>query len=320
MFGIKKKKKNDAPQIQTTKIHLRPILDAVDFLGLNQQMIYNEETGALNDVSSIEGVVGSLQNESQNILENVNQFNARFQEIIVVNEMLEDVADNIVETSSDGNVKMSELIDEISRIKDSVSDIHAVLDEFITAFSAIRDATLDITDIASQTNLLALNASIEAARAGEAGRGFAVVADEINSLASSTKGLVEQINDTMKKVETKETELLNSFESMNRLVDTNIERAENTQESIKSFNDIAIDVKNKTERTVENVHSAQNEAVDIQREIENEMNMYEKLDESVLNLKKQLSRKSILFEDVENVLSQLSYVCDDYDEKDMIVK
>jgi len=318
MFG--RKKKNVEPQIKTTKINLKPITYAMEFLELNQEMISKEETGTLNDVNAIEEVVENLQNESMNILGNVNNFNERFQEIITVNEMLEDVADNIVETSSDGNGKMSELIGEIAHIKDSVKDIHAVLDEFITAFSAIRDATVDITDIASQTNLLALNASIEAARAGEAGRGFAVVADEINSLASSTKELVEQINDTMRKVETKEAELLNSFDSMNQLVDTNIKRAENTQESIKSFNNIAIDVKNKTERTVTSVQSAQSEAVDIQHEIESEMNMYEKLDESVLNLKKQLSRKSILFEDIENVLGQLSYICDDYDEHDMVVK
>lgn len=318
MFG--KKNKNVVPQINTTKIHLRPITDAMDFIELNQAMIYNEETGTLNDVNAIEQIVENLQDESQNILGNVNHFNERFQEIIHVNEMLQNVADNIVDTSTEGNDKMSELIDEIAHIKDSVKDIHAVLDEFITAFSAIRDATLDITDIASQTNLLALNASIEAARAGEAGRGFAVVADEINSLASSTKGLVEQINDTMRKVETKETELVSSFSSMNELVDKNIERAETTQESIKSFNDIALDVKSKTEKTVENVQSAQGEAVDIQREIENEMNMYEKLDESVINLKKQLSRKSILFEDIENVLGQLSYVCEDYNEQDMVVK
>lgn len=318
MFG--KKKKNSEPKINTTRIHLSPIIYAMEFLELNQKMIYKEETGTLNDVNVISDVVYNLQGESQNILENVNHFNESFNEIIEVNENLENVADSIVKTSSDGNDKMSELIGEISNIKDSVKDIHSVLDEFLTAFSAIRDATVDITDIASQTNLLALNASIEAARAGEAGRGFAVVADQINSLASSTKGLVEQINDTMKKVEAKEEALIESFDSMNKLVDSNIERAENTQDTIKSFNDIALDVKSKTERTVSNVQSAQKEAVNIQHEIENEMNMYGKLDESVLNLKKQLSRKSILFEDMENVLSQISYICDEYSEQEMIVK
>lgn len=319
MFGREKKDKNQ-PAINTAKIHLRAIMDAMEFLDRKQTDIYKEETKTLNDTRAIENVVENLQQESENILGNVNEFNTQFQDIITVNEALERVADDIVDTSVNGNDRMTELIGEISQIKDSIGDIHAVLDEFISAFSEIRNATVDITNIASQTNLLALNASIEAARAGEAGRGFAVVADEINTLASSTKDLVEQINDTMGKVEAKENELLQSFDSMNDLVDKNVESAENTQNTIRNFHEIARDVKEKTERTVANAQTAQGKAENIQKEIENEMESYASLDETVYNLKKQLSRKSVLFEDIENVLGQLSYICEEYDGQEMIVK
>ena len=321
MFGFKsKKKENKQQQIQTTKIHLRAIMDAMDFLDRKQMAINEEETGTLKDVNEIESVVDNLQNESEKILNNVNEFNNQFQDIISVNESLEQVADTIVHTSGQGNDKMTDLIEEISHIKGSVSEIENALTEFSNAFTEIRNATLDITNIASQTNLLALNASIEAARAGEAGRGFAVVADEINSLATSTKGLVEQINNVMGNVEAKENELVNSFEFMNGLVDKNIERAKDTQKSIKGFNDIAIDVKSNTERTVSSAQSAKSEAESIQQEIASEMEMYSGLNETVLNLKNQLSRKSILFEDIENVLGQLTYICAEYDGQDMVVK
>ncbi len=319
MFGFKRKKNNE-PQIHTTKIHLRAIMDAMDFLDRKQDAINDEETGTLRDVNAIEQAVEELQNESDIILNNVSSFNNQFQEIMNVNDSLERVADHIVETSGEGNNKMNDLIEEIAHIKDSVKDIHTVLNEFNNAFTEIGNATVDITNIASQTNLLALNASIEAARAGDAGKGFAVVADEINSLASSTKGLVEQINVTMAKVTSKENELLKSFDSMNELVDKNIERAENTRKAIKGFNDIAIDVKSKTERTVTSAQTAKNEAESIQKEIESEMKLYSELNETVFNLKHQLSRKSILFEDIQNVLGQLTYVCAEYDEQDMVVK
>ena len=320
MFGIGKNKKQKEPAVNTTKIHLRAIMDAMDFLDRKQAAIYEEETKTLNDAHAIETVVENLQKESETILNNVNEFNAQFQDIIVVNENLEQVADTIVGTSLTGNEKMTQLIDEISQMKDSIESIHSVLDEFITAFSQIRTATADITNIASQTNLLALNASIEAARAGEAGRGFAVVADEINTLASSTKVLVEEIDGIMGQVEAKETELLHSFDSMNDLVDKNVESAQTTQHAIAGFNEIAQEVKEKTERTVVNAQSARTEAESIQHEIEHEMEMYKGLDETVYNLKKQLSRKSVLFEDIENVLGQLSYICAEYDGQDMIVK
>lgn len=317
MFGRKKQK---VEPIRTVKIHLRAIMDAMDFLDRKQNAINREETQALKDVGAMEGTIGNLQNESVNIMNNVNAFNARFNEIISVNEDLKSVADTIVETSLSGNEKMTQLIDEISLLKNSIRDIHEVLNDFIVAFGEIRNTTENIISIASQTNLLALNASIEAARAGEAGRGFAVVADEINTLASSTKVLVEQINGTMTNVESRENKLLESFEMMNQLVDKNVESAGNTQNTIENFSEIAQSVKDKTERTVSTVLDSQREAEGIQKEIENELEMYENVIDTVYNLKKQLSRKSVLFEDISNVICQLSYICEEYDEQDMIAK
>ena len=303
MFGRNKKEKTEA--FKTEKICLEAIMDAIGFLDRKHKDINEEEEQTLKDMADIEEVAKQLQNKSTTIMENVNQFGEQFHDIIAVNEELQNVADTIVETSANGNEKMTFLINEISRIKDSIQDIHAVLDEFLAAFEEIRDTTENITQIASQTNLLALNASIEAARAGDAGRGFAVVADEINSLASNTKVLVGQINGTMEKVESRENKLLKSFDSMNLLVDNNVESAKDTQSAITNFNKIAHDVKEKTERTVQNVLHAQTEAEDIQTEISHEKNMYAGLDETLFKLKKQLSRKSVLFEDINNVLGQL---------------
>lgn len=318
MFGKNKKEKTEA--FKTEEISLGAIMDAIGFLDRKHKDINREEEQTLKDMADIEEVAKQLQDKSTTIMGNVNQFGEQFHDIIAVNEELQNVADTIVETSTNGNEKMTFLIDEISKIKDSIQDIHAVLDEFLVAFEEIRDTTESITQIASQTNLLALNASIEAARAGDAGRGFAVVADEINSLASNTKVLVGQINGTMAKVESRENKLLESFDSMNLLVDSNVECAKDTQNAITNFNKIAHDVKEKTERTVQNVFHAQKEAETIQTEISHEKSMYAGLDETLFKLKKQLSRKSVLFEDINNILGQLPYICEEYNGKDMLVK
>lgn len=318
MFGRNKKEKAEA--VKTEKICLEAIMDGIGFLDKKHKDINEEEEQTLKDMADIEEVAKQLQDKSTTIMGNVNQFGEQFHDIIAVNEELQDVADTIVETSANGNEKMTFLIDEISKIKDSIQDIHSVLDEFLAAFEEIRDTTENITQIASQTNLLALNASIEAARAGDAGRGFAVVADEINSLASNTKVLVGQINSTMAKVESRENRLLESFDSMNLLVDNNVETAKDTQSAITNFNRIAHDVKERTGRTVQNVLCAQTEAENIQTEISREKDMYASLDETLFKLKKQLSRKSVLFEDINNVLGQLPYICEEYNGKDMIVK
>lgn len=83
-----------------------------------------------------------------------------------------------------------EQTDEISHMKGSIQEIQEVFDESLVAFSEIRGATENITKIASQTNLLA-----------------------------------GQINTTMVQVETREHKLLESFDSMNQLVDNNVESA-----------------------------------------------------------------------------------------------
>lgn len=318
MFGRTKKEKAEA--VRTEKIHLGTILDAVDFLDRKHKDINKEEEQTLNDMADIEEVAKELQDKSNAIMGSVNQFGEQFHDIISINEDLQSVADTIVETSANGNEKMTFLIDEISRIKNSIQEVHAVLDEFLMAFKEIRDTTENITNIASQTNLLALNANIEAARAGAAGRGFAVVADEINTLASNTKMLVGQINGTMAKVEVRENKLLESFESMNLLVDSNVESAKETQGAIANFNEIAHNVKEKTERTVQNVLHAQREAESIQTEVGHEMEEFSSLDATLFKLKKQLSRKSVLFEDINNILEQIPYICKKYNEKDMIAK
>ena len=56
--------------------------------------------------------------------------------------------------------------------------------------------------VATKASEGALNASIEAARAGESGRGFAVVASEIGSLADESKGMVEEIRNTVDFIKT----------------------------------------------------------------------------------------------------------------------
>ncbi|MDE6748135.1 MAG: hypothetical protein K2K21_03605, partial [Lachnospiraceae bacterium] len=136
---------------------------------------------------------------------------------------------------------------------------------------------------------------------------------------SQTKKLVEEINGTMTNVKSKEGQLLGCFETMNELVDSNVESAQDTQVAIRDFSAIAQEVRDKTGKTVAYAQSAQKKAGNIQDEMEKERAIYSNLNKTVYDLKMQLSRKSVLFEDVKNVLCQIPYVCGEYEGKEFII-
>lgn len=118
-----------------------------------------------------------------------------------------DVVTQVEEKIHMGNVRSSELMKKVEKIREiastSLSNTNNKIEENhiaiqkamvnLQSLTQIDEMAKQILDITSQTNLLSLNASIEAARAGEAGKGFAVVAGEIGNLANSSSQTATEI-------------------------------------------------------------------------------------------------------------------------------
>ena len=146
-----------------------------------------------------------------------------------------------------GNIKMQELKEAISRISDCSKEIHSIIEV--------------IEDIAGQTNLLSLNASIEAARAGEHGRGFAVVASEVRNLASQSAKSSKEITDTINQVQHSVKETVSSMHEVYDNASAQKGKADSVGNLLKQVVDAAY-AANEVARNIENEIAYQREITD----------------------------------------------------------
>ncbi|MBI4857207.1 MAG: methyl-accepting chemotaxis protein [Acetobacterium woodii] len=115
--------------------------------------------GSTEQASSIEELTASIIEIAEQTKHNAINANAAKERVLLVREQAEN-----------GNYKMAEMQDSMTKINQSSKDISRIIKV--------------IDEIAFQTNILALNAAVEAARAGQHGKGFAVVAEEVRTLAA----------------------------------------------------------------------------------------------------------------------------------------
>ena len=227
--AIRRDTEDEIGRIAATAEQLRR--DMANILGdvTNSSQDLNRTSGRLSDSAA------ELTDTARNQSEAAASTAGAVQEMVVAIASVADNAANVrqmteqsLDNSHSGNVKLSELIGEISSVESSVADISHSVNDFIRSTEAITNMTRQVRDIADQTNLLALNAAIEAARAGEQGRGFAVVADEVRKLAEKSSESASQID-----------QITSSLGNQSSQVDRSIEQG---QQSLSRSQDILEEV------------------------------------------------------------------------------
>ncbi|GGY63098.1 chemotaxis protein [Cellvibrio zantedeschiae] len=206
-------------------------------------------SGVNSLIDNMADIVGEIKSAADEISTGANEISTGNSDL---SARTEQQAANLEETAS----SMEELTSTVKLNADNAKEANLLaekaatvavgggelIQQVVVTMSSINESSQKISDIigvidgiAFQTNILALNAAVEAARAGDQGRGFAVVASEVRTLAqrsaNAAKDIKGLISDSVKKIESGNTLVGKSGETMKEVVS-----------SIKRVNDIMSEI------------------------------------------------------------------------------
>ena len=308
------KKRNEEPGREKSK-SLYPVLHVIDSLKDYRRELVQKEVDSLWEINEIGRSFGNVLKETESFQEKLQDFGENFSSIGQVSGEFLTVKDTIAQSVAHAQSGVEQLKGSSMQVKTYFDEMEHTFEDLQQAVERIKLCTDKIVSIAEQTNILALNASIEAARAGERGRGFSVVAVEVKKLADEIKELTGEVDSGLQNVELGTEHLYGNITTSQKALGRSIEQVDETYEK---FDEIihSAEGATKVHGEISGVIQDSERALGMLCEFSDQIRgCYQEVMEHIGGAEKLGTTKSAMFEDIDNMMSQIPLVIDDYMEK-----
>ena len=271
-----KKNKRETDIASENENNLYPVVHVMNTLKEYEKEMVQKEVDSLWELNEIRGSFDSVLKETESFQERLVDFEQNFMSIEQVSSGFAQVKDTVAQSVSHAQDEVTELKSSSMQVADYFSEMEHTFVELQKAVEKIKQCTDKIVSIADQTNILAINASIEAARAGEQGRGFAVVAVEVKKLAESIQK-VQKTYDMFDEITQSAEGAVNVHTEISGVID----HSKNALQILCGFFD---QVRGQYQEVIKHINQAARHG----------------------------TTKSAMFEDIDNLLSQVPPIIEEY--------
>ncbi len=307
-----RRNKREADMRSENEDNLYPVVHVINTLKEYEKEMVQKEVDSLWELNEIRGSFDTVLKETESFQERLSDFEQNFMSIEQASGGFAQVKDTVAQSVQQAQDEVTELKSSSMQVADYFSEMEQTFEELKTAVEKIKQCTNKIVSIADQTNILAINASIEAARAGEQGRGFAVVAVEVKKLADEIKGLTKEVDLGIQDVEQGTERLNGSITTSQGALGESIQKVQKTYDM---FNEIT-----QSAEGAVNVHTEISGVIDQSKNalqilcgfFEQVRGQYQEVIKHINQAAKHGTTKSAMFEDIDNLLSQIPPIIEEY--------